>query len=518
MSDWFELFGRLHPLVLHLPVGLIVGLAVLEAAALARRAEPPPALLVHLAAFAAVLSAGTGWVLHEEPDYAGGATMDWHEYLGLGVAGCALLTSFLRARGAPTAYRAALLATCALLLPAAHFGATMTHGEGFLLEPLRERPVAEPAPPAAPEPEAGPSLASYAQHVAPFFESRCISCHGERKKKGGLRLDSPEMILKGGRGGEALAAGDADGSEMLIRMTLPLDDEDRMPPEHKAQPSDAEIALVRAWIAAGASFDAPFELGEGQALPAAPPPPEEEKFGPAPERALAALRERLVHVQPVSAESNELWIDFAAPAASIRDDDARALLEPLADHVADLSLARTRVGDPLLGLVADMPRLRRLDLGGTAVTGAGLAKLRGHATLEELVLSRARLDDGAVETLLDLPALEHVWLWSAGVGAEAVARLRAARPGLHVEDGTGAEAAAIETEGELVFSGDAPPVDAPPSAPAGLAPVNAVCPVSGEPAKAKYSIVFEGRVIAFCCPNCPKEFWADPEAFRAKLP
>jgi YHS domain-containing protein len=86
-----------------------------------------------------------------------------------------------------------------------------------------------------------------------------------------------------------------------------------------------------------------------------------------------------------------------------------------------------------------------------------------------------------------------------------------------LDDGDPAAAAALETEGELEFRSDAPALDAPPAV-AGLAPVNTVCPVSGEPANAKYSILFEGRVIAFCCLNCPKEFWADPETYRAKLP
>jgi hypothetical protein len=29
--------------------------------------------------------------------------------------------------------------------------------------------------------------------------------------------------------------------------------------------------------------------------------------------------------------------------------------------------------------------------------------------------------------------------------------------------------------------------------------------------------VFDGKIVGFCCPNCPKEFWADPQAFADKL-
>jgi len=52
--------------------------------------------------------------------------------------------------------------------------------------------------------------------------------------------------------------------------------------------------------------------------------------------------------------------------------------------------------------------------------------------------------------------------------------------------------------------------------------VNATCPVSGSPVNPKYALVHTSaagpRVIGFCCPNCPKEFWADPAKFEAKLP
>ena len=57
-----------------------------------------------------------------------------------------------------------------------------------------------------------------------------------------------------------------------------------------------------------------------------------------------------------------------------------------------------------------------------------------------------------------------------------------------------------------------------PSVPeASLAPVNTVCPVSGSPVNPKYRVVYDGKVIGFCCPECPKAFWADPEACLAKL-
>lgn len=512
-------------LLLHLPVGLLVGVGVVEGVALARKTAPAPRLLVGLAALTAVFAASSGLVLHEEPDYLAGGTLYWHQRLGIAVAVGSVLTLLLHAAGRITAYRLMLVATLCVLVPAGHYGATMTHGEGFLTEPLHAEP--EPAAPQiphvpqVPEPANSIVMASYAEHVAPLLTARCNSCHGEKKKKGGLRLDTPEFILKGGRDGDALVAGAPAESVLLLRLRLPIDDEDHMPPEHKTQPTASEIALLEAWIAAGASFDKSFELGPGLALPSLPAiPAAPPAFEAAPEAALAALRERLIHVQPVAAGTHELWVDFAAPATTMGDADVKELLAPLREHVAELSLSRTIITDAVLTSISDMPRLRRLDLRSTAITDAGLDKLRGHETLQELVLAQTKLTDAALESLLDLPALQKVWLWQAGISPEGLAQLRAARPQLMVDAGDAASAVPLDAEGDLVFTSDAPPPGAAPAAAPvalSLTPVNSVCPVSGKPVDPKYNILFEGRVIGFCCPNCPKEFWSDPEKYRAAI-
>ncbi len=519
MPAWLEVFGRLHPLLLHLPAGLLIALGLFEGVAVLRRGPPAPRLLVVVAAAGAVITAASGWVLHEEPDYSG-STLTWHMRLGIATASGAAITALLHGLGRVVAYRIALLTTLAVLVPAGHFGSTMTHGAGFVTEPLRDEepepapvapPAVEPAEPAAP-------VASYVEHVAPLFAARCTSCHGEKKKKSGLRLDAPEWILKGGRGGDALIAGSPEESELTIRLRLPMSDEDHMPPEHKAQPAEAEIALLETWIAAGAPFEGTFALPGGVALPSLPAAPAgAPELMPAPEAALAALRARLVHVQPVAAGTEELWIDFAAPAEQMDDAAVQSLLRPLLDHVAELNLSRTRISDAALKQIAEMPRLRRLDLRATAVTDAGLARLKGHDALVELVLAQTKVSDAAGETLQSLPALEKVWLWGSGMSLEGVTSLRAARPELRVDAGDAPAAAPLEAEGALTFTSDAPPPDAAP-VPASLQIVNTICPVTGDPVNPKYSIVFEGRVVGFCCPNCPKEFWADPEQYRVKLP
>ncbi|MBM83625.1 MAG: hypothetical protein CMJ78_23960 [Planctomycetaceae bacterium] len=94
----------------------------------------------------------------------------------------------------------------------------------------------------------------YARDIKPVLRERCFACHGALKQESDLRLDAGEFIRKGGEGGTIIAAGDANDSEILRRVTSE-DEGDRMPPE--GQPlSKTQIDLLRRWIQQGAKTPA----------------------------------------------------------------------------------------------------------------------------------------------------------------------------------------------------------------------------------------------------------------------
>jgi len=47
----------------------------------------------------------------------------------------------------------------------------------------------------------------------------------------------------------------------------------------------------------------------------------------------------------------------------------------------------------------------------------------------------------------------------------------------------------------------------------GLARLDPVCLMDVDPATAKHTVEFQGRVFAFCAPSCKKQFMADPESY-----
>jgi uncharacterized membrane protein len=516
LSGWVGVLGRLHPLVLHLPIGALAALVLLEAAAMARRSPSPRvglSPLVFFAAVTAVLAAATGYTLSREEGYAG-PTLGWHLRLGIAVAisTVALAACWARSRagargGALAAYRIFLAVSIGLLVPAGHFGSTITHGEGFLTQPLR--------PPALAEAAAAPA-SSYESIIAPIFASRCSGCHGSEKRKSGLALHEPEGILAGGKRGPVLVPGKPQSSRIVERLRLPEGHEDHMPPEGKPQPTEEEIRRIEAWISAGAPFDGEVEALE--ALGAEVGPAEVEVAEAAarrepPAEALGALERAQVHVEAVERDSGLLRIDFAAVAEHTEDAQALALLEPVRDRVEDVGLARAPVGDPTAALLARMPNLRRADLRATAVTDEGIAAIAGHERLEELVLAQTSVGDGAIETLLSLPSLRRLYLWKSRVTDEGARRLATGRPALRIDVGESGEAAVLEAEEEVRLG-----APAGGAAPGSLEPVNAKCPVSGKPVDTAFRAIHRGRVVGFCCAQCPATFWADPAKYESKIP
>lgn len=527
LRDLLAVFGRMHPMLLHLPIGMLIGLALMELVAWRRGAAPTSRWLLVVATLSTLLASASGWMLHEEDGYAGGFALEWHERLGIATGFAALLCCFLRFRGKDQPYRVVLMLTALLLLPAGHFGAEMTHGKGFLWEPLEEEGEEAYVPlvlESAAE-EGAATLASFSEHVAPLLKARCTRCHGARKTKGELRLDSREAILAGGESGAVLAS-TAEDSELYRRLLLPLEHDDHMPPESKTQLAEAEIELLRLWLDAEAPFEEGFALGDGVEAPAPPgagPSEEEADSGSDPEPVLpdlTALHDAQVHACPVEPGSHLLELSFVPIKGATDDALVARLLEPLTEHVEVLVLSNTGIRDATLDLAAGMPHLQVLQLDGTDVSDAGLAALEGHPALRELVVSRTGASPASSALFASLPQLTHLYLWGADFSAEQVDTLRRELPQVAVDFGDSFEVDPLETEADLVFTSDAPLVDPPadggPGATAGiasLAAVNSACPVSGKPVDPRYTVVHAGKVIGFCCPNCPKTFWDDPSAY-----
>src|ERR1700726_3447544 len=78
--------------------------------------------------------------------------------------------------------------------------------------------------------------------VLPILTKQCLGCHGGLRQKGGLDMRTIPAMLKGGKSGPALKAGDIKASNLSLRIAA-----DEMPPGEKKL-SAAEKALINQWI------------------------------------------------------------------------------------------------------------------------------------------------------------------------------------------------------------------------------------------------------------------------------
>lgn len=96
----------------------------------------------------------------------------------------------------------------------------------------------------------------FSERVAPVFEHRCLQCHNDVERKGGLSLQSGASLIKGGESGAAIKPGDAAAS-LLLDMVVGAKPE--MPKNSKPLSAE-ETESLRQWINGGAEWPAGITL------------------------------------------------------------------------------------------------------------------------------------------------------------------------------------------------------------------------------------------------------------------
>lgn len=97
----------------------------------------------------------------------------------------------------------------------------------------------------------------YRQDVEPIFRANCYRCHGGMNRKGQYSMQTSAALVRGGKHGVAVVAGDPAAS-LLVRLirhepaATGITPEPGPMPDKKKKISDADIAVVERWVKAGA--------------------------------------------------------------------------------------------------------------------------------------------------------------------------------------------------------------------------------------------------------------------------
>jgi Planctomycete cytochrome C len=418
-ADWQQFIGRFHPLAVHLPIGLLVLVPLLEVAGAMRPALREAAGFVLALAFAScILALSLGYLLA----YGGGTSgtgVTRHLWGGIVltivVLVCLLARPTWNAQGAGYTYPALLVCMLIALVWTADQGGSITHGSTYLTQYMpagMKRVLALGAT---------PSASFYAKHIHPILDSNCSSCHGEGQAKGGLRMDSYESLMKGGQDGPVIVAGSSAKSILFQRITLPPDHKKFMPAEGRPPLQSEEIAWIKAWIDQGASPSLTKLAGVTirEELPEVPIEPVADYSSLMPEIQKMDQGQG-AKLKQMSAKPSDGLVLFTVDAAGTFDDAQLAQFQKFAPYIVEAELGRTAVTDASFDTLKQFTHLRALHLEETKITGAGLPKLASLSQLSYLNLSGTQVTAASAASLNSIKSLRHVYLYNTPAQPVAV--------------------------------------------------------------------------------------------------
>jgi hypothetical protein len=340
---------------------------------------------------------------------------------------------------------------------ASHDGASITHGEGYLLEyapnPVRKVFGLEPKEeikeaPAKPLEQ----QVVYADIVQPILNKRCVECHKEGKSKGKFRMETYELLVKGGKEGDGIKPGDAGKSNIIYRCELPEDDDEHMPPDSKPDIEDHELAVIKWWINAGADPQktvAQLELNDEirGALAKLDLTPNKVSGTEGDTAAKSDLpsADLLKSVAAISKDfpggltfESQASSKLTFTAVSLRgnlNDQVFTKLKPVIPSMVTMDLSATAITDESVKLLASAESLRMIRLSETKISDASLDTLAKLKNLESINLYGTRVTDAGVQKLKSLTQLKRLYLWQTDVSAGMIDQLKQAIPGLEVITG-----------------------------------------------------------------------------------
>lgn len=429
--DVVTFLGRLHPMVVHLPIGFLLIAAAFDLMAYVgryRHLRNAVATALLAGFISAVIACVLGYLLSLSGSYDDDLLGN-HRNAGIVLAvasgvwwalASGLFPHFVAGHHRITT--AFGFAVIVVLGYAGHQGGSLTHGSDYLS-------LAGTGKPKRPKPQHATDALVFDDIVLPVLERKCESCHRRGKRKGDLIVSSYADLMKGGENGPVVVAGSLKDSDLYRRITLDPGHEDFMPTDGKKPLTKEETDVIRWWIeTARACDDKKFTTIEGheEILPVVsailgldggaglnePGVLSARQLNPdipmsADMVAVDNLRKKGVMVRvmlhaPVmldvtlpagsgiamkelqddlrTVRQNVIWLnlsgnDLAAP-------DLTVLKEM--NNLEKLRLERNPVGDDLIDILQGLTRLEALNINDTGISDKGYSRLKEHASLKRI--------------------------------------------------------------------------------------------------------------------------------------
>ena len=424
MDFIFDLMGRFHPLIVHLPIGfLLLGLMMLVYDSRENKHQKIirfTFLWGTLSTLAAIL---TGTIQYNREGYPW-EDIQGHLFLGVFTFAFSFFI-FLKLKGyrflKKVSYRFLGYGLVVIIFVTGHLGGNLTHGKDHLTEPLPDQfkevlGIEIPSRTLVLQPESYQDLPLYSGVIQPILDQKCVSCHNPKKSKGELLLHNLKGIMSGGEEGPIISMSSPMESEILKRIHLPREEKKHMPPKAKNQLSKAEKKLIDHWVLQGAPKNKTIaELGLSTSYFTSFFPIDETGIYPEPllkplsRLHMDSLISKGLLVAPIYKNSSLLKIS-AINSPDFGDQDAEVLLKAM-EHIVDLDIGQTQVTDSIFEILQQLKNLTVLKLNKTFISGSEIKKLTILEYLKQINLVHSNFEADYLEDLYSFPALEKVYLF-----------------------------------------------------------------------------------------------------------
>jgi uncharacterized membrane protein len=424
-----ELIGKLHPLLVHLPIGILLLFILFDLLQTNGKASISTRimwLMLLSGLTTGIFSLITGYSLSLDGSNDG-ATLDRHKWIAIVTITFFSLYGFISLKHElnKKIKIVSLVVLFILISITGHLGGTLTHGEDYWsflsINKFEDTKTA-------------PYTVSNIKDAMVFddlimvsLKQKCIQCHGIERQKGNLRMDSKEWFMKGGKDGLVVNLKDLDKSEILKRIFLDLNEDHHMPPKKKEQLSDEEKDIFEWWIKAGAPFSKKVSEIEKSAsidsilhvyhekLISFKTKKEIERIqiNSLTEASLQSLIKSGWAVSLVSKTDNHLRVS-GFNLEKTMDSSLEQLIE-IKDYIVELKLSFQKLNEKQISIISALTNLEKLWLDHSSLTGKSVHKLSTLKSLKYLNISNNELNAEDIIPLKDLVHLEKLYIEEAGI-------------------------------------------------------------------------------------------------------
>lgn len=426
-----ELIARLHPAIVHLPIGFILLSIIIDVYDHKNQLQSQISMWAWAASsLSSLVAVGTGFLLLNTGHYESLNTF-LHQLGGIFIAVLCLLMLYTKVKSLVLFNYQNLVIHSLIGIAIAvtgHLGGVMTHGEEYLQLPFTKDYTEETIAPIDAD-----SVLIYNDLIAPLFVEYCTKCHEEGDARGQLIMTDESGLSSNIYGDPAVAPYDLHNSAAYQRVILPEHDKKHMPPS-SASMSFEEIRLLQWWILTGASFtdhvsavdipqDVEVILTEKYHIILANDDnqiPDGVEF-----LATEILQEKQnlgFNIQAIAMDNPMLYVDRNSNTTELRVEDIQQLA-PIGDNIVSLDLRDSGCDDAMLKIIGQFKHLEKLSIQNTSISDNGISHLINLKALKSLNIYGSNITDSAISDIVQLSALEVLYIWQTAISSSGVEEL-----------------------------------------------------------------------------------------------